>query len=440
MDGIDDPDDTGLALHNGVLGRYPRLPQATLEYLQRQQCVLAGTIIVSAKENRNRLRTVCQIAMRHIHSSQKLFALAECTYKYGVPNDGCPRYEYLIETAYDIGLTVMKQTINKSMTYRRQDMIRWLVNCAIELGPITLKSLLNHWTMYFLPAEAVKYVAGVVIQPTTNCKMGLDFAHIDELNRGARHLALECIQRDPHNCAHTALELCQTERSAFDKAYDLITLAAINGRITSVNLFVIARHIESTLPHYPEHSYKLALLALKGVTVPYNGEQSPHLNDIHWVCSLALQMNRGDLSELISTVVANIKCAPVLSEILRRCGSCHPAIAGLPPSLTPHHVYPDSRKSRSHKLMIDKPPLRMLLEAAVSAYCETTNQRLQHISPRHYSDFIEFLAKAQETFKLSPDGMIQFNALLEHMRVTYKGKKKLMCLIREKFNRETRLH
>lgn len=244
--------------------------------------------------------------------------------------------------------------------------------------------------------------------------------------------------------SHLLLELAddlrQTEKNPFDKAYDLITMAAINAGIPSALLFTIARHIEQQLPHYPEHSYKLALLALKGVTVPYNGEQSLHLQDIHWVCSMALQMNRGDLSELISTVVANIKCAPVLSEILRRCSSCHPAIVGLPPALTPHHSYTDSRKSRGHKLLIDKPPLRMLLEAAISAYCETTNQRLQHISPRHYSDFIEFLAKAQETFKLSPDGMIQFNALLEHMRITYKGKKKLMCLIREKFNRETRLH
>lgn len=436
MDGIEDSDDAGLGLHNSMLGRYPRVQPATLEYLQKQQCVLAGTILVAAKEDRRRLIEVSSSALKNIRSSQKLFALAECTYKYGIPTDGCPRYEHLIKTSYELGLQVMKMTMSKG-SYRRTEMIRWLVECAINLGSATLKHLLDHWILYFVPMEAVKYVAGVVILPNTNCKMGLDFAHAEELNRCARHLALECIQSDPHNCAFHALELCQSDRYAFDKAYDLITLAAINGRITSVNLFTIARHIET---HYTEHSYKLALLALKGVTVPYNGEQSPHLNDIHWVCSLALQMNRGDLSELISTVVANIKCAPVLSEILRRCSSSHSVISGLPPSLTPHHPYQDSRKSRGHKLLIDKPPLRMLLEAAVSAYCETTTQRLQHISPRHYSDFIEFLAKAQETFKLSPDGMVQFTALLDHMRITYKGKKKLMCLIREKFNRETRLH
>lgn len=436
LDGIEDPDEAGLGVHNGVLARYPRLPPGTMEYIQRQQCILAGTMLVSAKEDRRRLVEVSNSALRNVHSSQKLFALAECAYKYAVPSDGCPRFEYLLKTAYEIGLQVMKMTMN-AVQWRRKDMTRWIVNCAMDLGAASLRYLLDHWIQYFLPLEAVTNVAAIVIQ-SYGCKMSLDFAHIDELNCCARNLALECIQRDPPGCALQALELCQSDPYAFEKAYELITRAASNGRINSQILFQVARFMETQT--FLEHAYKLALQALKGVTVPHNGEQSIHLGDIHWVCSLAFQMQRADaLSELITTVVTNIKCAPVLSEILRRCSSGHVPVPSLNPSLTPHHPYQDSRKSRSHKLPLDKPPLRMLLEAAIAAYCETTTQRLQHISPRHYSDFIEFLVKAQETFKLSPDGMIQFNALLEHMRIAYKGKKKLMCLIREKFSRETRL-
>jgi hypothetical protein len=73
------------------------------------------------------------------------------------------------------------------------------------------------------------------------------------------------------------------------------------------------------------------------------------------------------------------------------------------------------------------------LDAAIAAYISTTHSRLTHISPRHYGDFIEFLAKARETFMLAPDGPLQFAQLLDNMKVAYKGKKKLMCLVKERF-------
>ncbi|XP_046384959.1 zinc finger SWIM domain-containing protein 5-like [Ischnura elegans] len=84
-------------------------------------------------------------------------------------------------------------------------------------------------------------------------------------------------------------------------------------------------------------------------------------------------------------------------------------------------------------LSYERAPLRHLLEAAIAAYVDTTHSRLAHISPRHYGDFIEFLAKARETFLLASDGPAQFAALIDNMTVKYKGKKKLMCLVRERF-------
>ena len=84
-------------------------------------------------------------------------------------------------------------------------------------------------------------------------------------------------------------------------------------------------------------------------------------------------------------------------------------------------------------LSYDKPPLRQVMEAAVFAYIQTTHSKLTHISPRHYSDFIEFLSKARDTFLLAHDGHMQFSQLIENMKLVYKGKKKLMCLITERF-------
>jgi hypothetical protein len=84
-------------------------------------------------------------------------------------------------------------------------------------------------------------------------------------------------------------------------------------------------------------------------------------------------------------------------------------------------------------LSYDRPPLRPLLEAAVAAYVNTTHSRLTHISPRHYGDFIDFLGKARDTFILAHDGHAQFTQLVENMKVAYKGKKKLMFLVKERF-------
>ncbi|CAG9795909.1 unnamed protein product [Diatraea saccharalis] len=78
-------------------------------------------------------------------------------------------------------------------------------------------------------------------------------------------------------------------------------------------------------------------------------------------------------------------------------------------------------------------PLRPLLEAALRAYASTTHARLAHISPRHYADFVDFLGKARDTFALAHDGPHQFAALLQEIKLKYKGKKKLMFLVKERF-------
>ncbi|KFQ04409.1 Zinc finger SWIM domain-containing protein 4, partial [Haliaeetus albicilla] len=67
------------------------------------------------------------------------------------------------------------------------------------------------------------------------------------------------------------------------------------------------------------------------------------------------------------------------------------------------------------------------------AYINTTHSRLTHISPRHYGEFIEFLSKARETFLLAQDGHIQFAQFIDNLKQIYKGKKKLMLLVRERF-------
>lgn len=44
-----------------------------------------------------------------------------------------------------------------------------------------------------------------------------------------------------------------------------------------------------------------------------------------------------------------------------------------------------------------------------------------------------FSGKARDTFALAPDGPHQFAALLQEIKLKYKGKKKLMFLVKERF-------
>ena len=158
---------------------------------------------------------------------------------------------------------------------------------------------------------------------------------------------------------------------------------------------------------------------------------------------------------MIPLLVKNVQCATVLSDVLRRCAVSAPGVASAcPPEakrrctkpLPYDKVWPFSptgvvrvllfgtRFARTWwALFVLQAPLKPLLDAAIAAYVNTTHSRLTHISPRHYGDFIDFLAKARETFLLAHDGPLQFAQLIENMKVAYKGKKKLMFLVKERF-------
>jgi hypothetical protein len=164
-------------------------------------------------------------------------------------------------------------------------------------------------------------------------------------------------------------------------------------------------------------------------------------------------LGKTELSNMVPLLVKNVLCATVLSDILRRCSMTAPGgvSACAAPELAgrdslgllgagSHHHHHSSgghhhpSKRRCFKpLSYDRPPLKQLLDAAISAYINTTHSRLTHISPRHYGDFIEFLGKARETFFLAHDGHSQFAQLIDNMKIAYKGKKKLMFLVKERF-------
>nr|XP_055197786.1 zinc finger SWIM domain-containing protein 5 isoform X4 [Nyctereutes procyonoides] len=398
-----------------VPSRYPRW--FTLGHLESQQCELASTMLTAAKGDTLRLRTILEAIQKHIHSSSLIFKLAQDAFKIATPTDSSTD-STLLNVALELGLQVMRMTLS-TLNWRRREMVRWLVTCATEVGVRALVSILQSWYTLFTPTEATSIVAATAVSHTTILRLSLDYPQREELASCARTLALQCAMKDPQSCALSALTLCEKDHIAFEAAYQ-IAIDAATGGMTHSQLFTIARYME--LRGYPLRAFKLASLAMSHLNLAYNQDTHPAINDVLWACALSHSLGKNELAALIPLVVKSVHCATVLSDILRRCTVTAPGLAGIP-----------GRRSSGKLMSTDKAPLRQLLDATINAYINTTHSRLTHISPRHYGEFIEFLSKARETFLLPQDGHLQFAQFIDNLKQIYKGKKKLMLLVRERF-------
>uniref|UniRef100_A0A3Q2P1V4 Zinc finger SWIM-type containing 6 n=1 Tax=Fundulus heteroclitus TaxID=8078 RepID=A0A3Q2P1V4_FUNHE len=398
-----------------VPNRYPRW--FTLSHIESQQCELASTMLTAAKGDPCKLHTVLESIQKNIHSSSHIFKLAQDAFKIATLMDSLPDLT-LLKVSLELGLQVMRLTLS-TLNWRRREMVRWLVTCATEVGVFALDNIMQNWFTLFTPTEATSVVASTIMSNSTIVRLHLDCNQQEKLANSARTLALQCAMKDPQNCALSALTLCEKDHIAFETAYQIVLDAAATG-MNYTQLFTIARYMEHR--GYPMRAYKLATLAMTHLNLSYNQDTHPAINDVLWACALSHSLGKNELAAVIPLVVKSVKCATVLSDILRRCTLTTPGMVAL-----------HSRRNSVKPMSLDKAPLRQLLDATIGAYINTTHSRLTHISPRHYSEFIEFLSKARETFLMAHDGHIQFTQFIDNLKQIYKGKKKLMMLVRERF-------
>ncbi|XP_004715548.1 zinc finger SWIM domain-containing protein 4 [Echinops telfairi] len=401
-------------LDSVLSNRHPRW--FILGHLETRQCELASTMLTAAKGDPKWLHAVLGSIQQNIHSPALLFKLAQDACKTATPASAPPDTT-LLGIALELGLQVMRMTLN-TMTWRRREMVRWLVSCATEIGPQALMNIMQNWYSLFTPVEAATIVAVTGTTHATLLRLQLDGPRREDLWACARTLALQCAMKDPQNCALPALTLCEKNHAAFEAAYQIVLDAAAGG-LGHAHLFTVARYMEHR--GLPLRAYKLATLALAQLSIAFNQDSHPAVNDVLWACSLSHSLGRHELSAIVPLIIRSVHCAPMLSDILRRWTLSAPGLGPL------------GARRAAKPLGADRAPLCQLLEAAVTAYITTSHSRLTHISPRHYGDFIEFLDKARETFLLAPDGHLQFTQFLENLKQTYKGKKKLMLLVRERF-------
>ncbi|XP_072347165.1 zinc finger SWIM domain-containing protein 5-like isoform X2 [Scyliorhinus torazame] len=395
--------------------RYPRW--FILGHLETQQCELASTMLTAAKGDPKWLRVVLESIQQNIHSPSLIYKLAQDACKTATPPSCAPDIT-LLNVSLELGLQVMRMTLS-TMNWRRREMVRWLVSCATEVGVCALMNIMQNWYSLFTPTEATTIVAATVTSHATVLRLNLDYTQREELDSCARTLALQCTMKDPQNCALSALTLCEKNHVAFETAYQIVLDSASTGMSYS-HLFTIARYMEHR--GFPIRAYKMASLALSHLNVAYNQDTHTAINDVLWACSLSHSLGKNELAAIVPLVIKSVQCAPVLSDILRRWTMSAPGLAGVP-----------GRRNSGKLMSTEKAPLCQLLNATIDAYISTTHSRLTHISPRHYGEFIEFLSKARETFLMAQDGHIQFTQFIDNLKQTYKGKKKLMMLVRERF-------
>uniref|UniRef100_A0A8C8SPA1 Zinc finger SWIM-type containing 4 n=1 Tax=Pelusios castaneus TaxID=367368 RepID=A0A8C8SPA1_9SAUR len=392
-----------------------------LGHLETRQCELASAMLTAAKGDPKWLHTVLGSIQQNIHSPALLFRLAQDACKTATPASAPPDTT-LLNISLELGLQVMRMTLN-TMTWRRREMVRWLVSCATEIGVQALMNIMQNWYTLFTPIEATTIVAVTGTSHATLLRLSLDIGQREALCARARAVALQCAMKDPQNCSLPALTLCEKDHAAFEAAYQIVLDSAASATMGHSHLFTVARYMEHR--GLPLRAYKLATLAFSHLSIAFNQDTHPAVNDVLWACSLSHSLGKSQLAAVVPLIIKSVQCAPMLSDILRRWSLPSPGLASLP-----------SRRNAAKPPAapgLDKAPLCQLLEAAIAAYINTTHSRLTHISPRHYSEFIEFLGKAHETFLLAPDGHLQFAQFLENLKQTYKGKKKLMLLVRERF-------
>uniref|UniRef100_H2YXM3 SWIM-type domain-containing protein n=1 Tax=Ciona savignyi TaxID=51511 RepID=H2YXM3_CIOSA len=385
--------------------------------LEARQYQLASTLLQTAIGEVMLLRLVVESVQRNMRNASHVFQLSHDAFKCATNQTGAVADSTMLNVALQLAMQVLRMTIQGG-TWRRTEMVGWLVTCATEIGLCARMSVTLTWYTLFTPVEASTMVAGCVISPNTAMRLNLDPREREELYHNVCQMAMQCAVKDPQSCALRSLTLCETYTSAFDAVYHVITLPSSSPspgmvRMRDLLIYLDQRGLNS-------QAFTVAHAATRRLRVPFNHDAHPAANDLLWTTQLAQSLGMTELEELVLVIVNKVRCASVLSDVLRTCTS---SISGRMPNGT----------YGNRGLRADRVPLRPLLEASMAAYVNTIHSKLSHISPRHYTEFIGFLNKARETFLLAPDGHSQFGRLLANLKTIYKGKKKLLNLVASRF-------
>jgi hypothetical protein len=429
-------------------------------HLQNEQLILAQTMLSRAKEEKqfeSFLRKVYRASVKNIRNPNNLHKLSKHALKEAKSVSGCqlqqPVFRAMLHTAFDIGLQVLKMTLNPQSTNSktRRDAIIFIVECSTDMGLESVIQVMRDARENFTPIEALSLIVSRDSDPINNLrtqalsKLKLKENPLDELrlNRRSRELALDCAARDPTNCALEAIKFCEVDDESLKKALKIVMDAGSTGAMDSTQLIKVADHIHER--GMTDRAFDIAIVAVDGLTSSSNLDNPSAKKDIFSACEYASKVN--GFSILIPKLL-NIESAYVLSDIYHRFSPqpliapayrnyANDVIASYRGSLNYNKEYNNIINSLNPEIykqkLEDARWWDALLKRTMKSFVDTTRSKLQNISPRHYGEFIDFLAKAQAIFDKAADGPKQFKDLIDEIVKSYRTKKKLMERLKIRF-------
>uniref|UniRef100_A0A915HQP4 SWIM-type domain-containing protein n=1 Tax=Romanomermis culicivorax TaxID=13658 RepID=A0A915HQP4_ROMCU len=409
-----------------------------------QESNLASNLIIAAKDDPGRLKSVL-IAIR----SNTVNSMLMCQLAYNIYNessnhpDGSQSKLNLLNIAFELGLEILKAS-SSQLKWCRPNVVRWIVNCAISLSLESVLFIVRNWSQYFTPVEAVSVVARAVWTENVNVSLKLDSNQRMSLCYYVQEMALECAMQSPTDCGLHALSISFTlnigknNEKTFEAAFQIIAKSGEQGAIGVADLFNLAQHMER-LMLLPK-AYQLSLVALRHCRVGYLDDNCASTSGVYWTVTLAKNMGRLELNHVIRIFCDVVRSPVVLTNIFKICvNPHHPSLMyahqqqQTSSASTSQYVsycrYLDKQRINlpvARSALLAEPNLHILLDSTITAYIESVHGRLSHISPRHYCEFIDFLYRARDVFSLADNGDRQFAYFIEHMKILYKGKKKLL--------------
>lgn len=446
--------------NNENIGAARTSPRYTFNqtHLQNEQLTLAQAMLSRAKEEKqfdSFLRKVYRASVKNIRNPNNLHKLSKHALKEARSIGTCPLqqqvFRAVLQTAFDLGLQVLKMTLNPQSTNSkaRRDAILFIVECSTDMGLESVIQVMKDARDNFSAIEALSLVVSRDSDPINNLrtqaitKLKLKDNPTDEgkLNRRSRDLALDCAARDPTNCALEAIRFCEVDPESLKKALKIVIDAGSSGAMDSTQLIKVADHIHDR--GMTDRAFDISIVAVDGLTSSSNLDNPSVKKDIFSACEYASKVNGFGI--LIPKLL-NIESAYVLSDIYHRF-SPQPLIAPFHRNyanevndvLASYRGSLNYNKDYNNITMLYKQKLEderwwdTLLNRTMRSFVDTTRSKLQNISPRHYSEFIEFLGKAQAIFDKAPDGSKQFKDLIAEIVKSYRTKRKLMEKLKIRF-------
>lgn len=393
--------------------------------LHSEQLALAQVLMLNAKGDDSNLRRVYKASIRNIRNPNYLLKLAKHAFKEGSLDK---KPSTLMETSFDLTLQVLiltkiSSTVNAKI---RREAICFITDCAIEIGMDAVCRLLKEAKEYFSPMEALNLVFARDDIPNLKTKALSKLVprgREDELFYRYRELVLECAQRDPPNCALDALKFCENHQDSLRRGLKIVIEAGATRQIDSSQLIKIADYISSI---NMERAFHIAMVAVDSLSILSNSDNNSSKKDIYSACEYARKVN--GFSLLIPKLIENVECAIVLSEIYHQF---HPETIHSP--IFMNQIIGSGKPVVDLTFVEDVGWWDRLLKKTLDRFVDTTRNRLQNISPRHYAEFIEFLAKAQGIFEKAENGVEQFQNLVFDIIKTYRTKRKLVERLKTRF-------